>query len=295
MLSCSQSAAGLECASHCKSLVQCLRGQHSLGELLRVRDSTLRASCYLADRVGSSDIPLLQAVEMLFRRLVLSLPVSYLVLRGACLPAAEKSATCIHGWHHKYVCRNDPSGQHTGISEALLREFYLMSQYAAAAYCPGNLNSPGTQVTCPVGNCPLVEAANATTILEFTNIRLSDDSGFVAVDDKNRLIVASFRGTLSRANWMVDLRITKAETGWCDGCSVHKGFWGAWQEIKDKIMPLIERARSEHPDYRVVLTGHSLGAAIATLAATDIRRLGPHYLNVTELVSYSLKHHTPGY
>jgi len=232
---------------------------------------------------------------MLFRWLVSALPVSCLLVQGACLPASENNATCIRDWRSKFVCKNDPSGQHTGISEALLRDLHLMSQYAAAAYCPGNLDSPGTQVTCPVGNCPLVEAANATTMLEFTNIRMSDDSGFVAVDDKNRLVVVSFRGTLSRANWMVDLRMTRGEIGWCEGCSVHNGFWGAWQEIKDKIMPLVEKARSKHPDYRVIITGHSLGAAIATLAATEIRRLGPHYLNATELVSYSLDHHTSHY
>ncbi|MCJ1249667.1 hypothetical protein MMC30_006893 [Trapelia coarctata] len=123
-------------------------------------------------------------------------------------------------------------------------------------------------------------------MLEFTNTKLSDDSGFVAVDDKNKFVVVSFRGTLSKLNWKVDLTLTRRATAWCEGCFVHKGFWEAWQEIRGKIIPLVKQARIEHPDYRVRITGHSLGAAIATLAATEFRMMDPHYLNITELYSY---------
>jgi hypothetical protein len=51
----------------------------------------------------------------------------------------------------------------------------LYEQYSAAAYCPGNFgklpiypnNQGGTTLTCRARNCPLVEAAGATTVLEF--------------------------------------------------------------------------------------------------------------------------------
>lgn len=42
-----------------------------------------------------------------------------------------------------------------------------MEQYSAAAYCTENNNSPGTKLSCHVGNCPRVEAANTITPLEF--------------------------------------------------------------------------------------------------------------------------------
>lgn len=224
---------------------------------------------------------------MLFKWLLSAFLVSCLVVQGICVPMANKIAACRHFWTKKFVCKGDPSGRRIGISEELFHEFRLMAEYAAAAYCPGNLDSPGTQVTCPVGNCPLVEMANATTMLEFTKTKLSDDSGFVAVDDKNKFIVVSFRGTLSKLNWKVDLRLIRRATAWCEGCFVHEGFWEAWEEIRGKIVPLVEQARIEHPDFRVRITGHSLGAALATLAATELRRSDPHYLNVIELVSYS--------
>ena len=64
-----------------------------------------------------------------------------------------------------------------GIPLDLLYQFQLMAQYAAAAYWPGNNNSTDTPLSCssdqckyhPEGNCPLVEAANATTSVEFKN------------------------------------------------------------------------------------------------------------------------------
>ncbi|TVY87816.1 Lipase [Lachnellula willkommii] len=36
-------------------------------------------------------------------------------------------------------------------------------------------------------------------------------------------------------------------------------------------MPAVSTALLEHPDYRIVVTGHSLGAAVGTLAAVDLR------------------------
>jgi hypothetical protein len=42
-----------------------------------------------------------------------------------------------------------------------------MKQYADAAYCQENNNSPGDKVSCHFNNCPLVQAANTTTLAEF--------------------------------------------------------------------------------------------------------------------------------
>jgi len=39
-------------------------------------------------------------------------------------------------------------------------------------------------------------------------------------------------------------------------------------------METLNHTMSQHPDYEVVVVGHSLGAAVATLAATDIRGKG---------------------
>lgn len=64
----------------------------------------------------------------------------------------------------KIVNRNNSDIE---VPADLLEEFVFYGQYSAAAYCEGNNNSTGDKVTCSVGNCPLVEAADTTTLTEF--------------------------------------------------------------------------------------------------------------------------------
>ena len=83
-----------------------------------------------------------------------------------------------------------------GISKDLLDDFRLMSQYCAASYWPGNNNSTDTPIQCPgagckyipEGNCPLVEAANATTTVEFKDTPKFDNHGEVIVTLKANII-----------------------------------------------------------------------------------------------------------
>jgi hypothetical protein len=50
----------------------------------------------------------------------------------------------------------------------LLDELSLFEQYSAAAYCPGdNDQNASAAITCDAGNCPLVQAAAAESIVEF--------------------------------------------------------------------------------------------------------------------------------
>jgi hypothetical protein len=55
-----------------------------------------------------------------------------------------------------------------GIQADELNTFKLMQQYAAAAYCASNYNSPGDQIQCAAGNCPQVEAADSATVIEYS-------------------------------------------------------------------------------------------------------------------------------
>jgi hypothetical protein len=56
----------------------------------------------------------------------------------------------------------------TGIAPNLLGNFRLMEQYASAAYCSNNYDSTGDQIECSTGNCPLVQDADSTTVVEYS-------------------------------------------------------------------------------------------------------------------------------
>jgi hypothetical protein len=59
-----------------------------------------------------------------------------------------------------------------------------------------------------------------------------------------------------------------------DGGRAHKGFQRGVAEVSDQLSTYLQGLRQAQPGMRVLLTGHSLGAAMATLAALDLNRQG---------------------
>ncbi|USP81896.1 uncharacterized protein yc1106_09170 [Curvularia clavata] len=160
------------------------------------------------------------------------------------------------------------------VSSSVLDQLQFFSQYSAAAYCLGNNNSPNTKVTCPQGNCARVEAANTNTLTEFENSLLSDVTGFVATDTTNKLIVISFRGSRSVRNWLTNVQFPVIPTTICNNCSASTGFWNSWLEAQSNVIAAVTKGKQQFPDFKVVATGHSLGGALAGLAAGVLRSQG---------------------
>lgn len=100
----------------------------------------------------------------------------------------------------------------------------------------------------------------------------SDSQGFAAYDPEERLALLAFRGTQS--DTLRDLlinaqfRMVKA-AGWGEA-RLHQGFVRA----ASAIWPAVEEWLSQSAAQRLLVCGHSLGAAVATLIAWRARHLG---------------------
>jgi len=60
----------------------------------------------------------------------------------------------------------------------------------------------------------------------------------------------------------------------CGNCTVHSGFFTSWLHTRDIILPSLKEAKKRYPNYSLHLVGHSLGGAVASLAALEFETMG---------------------
>lgn len=104
---------------------------------------------------------------------------------------------------------------------------------------------------------------DTTAFFSISAGHLVDTQGFLTTDNERGLSVLAFRGT--EADKVTDLA-TDADippTSWSEGGNVHTGFAKALLAAWPQIGPLLQEGQGT-----LLFTGHSLGAALATLAAS---------------------------
>jgi hypothetical protein len=162
----------------------------------------------------------------------------------------------------------DPPPWHPGDLPTLRaaysdRTAALMAYFAAFAYS-NTIKAKGL-----IGVPPELAVLGFSRLTAFHN-DLTDGWAYVAEGDA--LIVLAFRGTRSAANWETDLHAWLIHPAGTDGSlRVHEGFYRAFERLSDgakgirqKIREIEAATAGRIPIY---ITGHSLGGALAQIAA----------------------------
>lgn len=116
--------------------------------------------------------------------------------------------------------------------------------------------------------CDRVANVQLVTVLENEEY---GTRGYVAVDAAHDRVILSIRGSVNDQNKVEDAMFWKRHFSAAPvGVEVHSGFLSAYQAIRKDILDAIAAGLNECLGCSVVSTGHSLGAAMATLAAAEL-------------------------
>ncbi|KAI1016627.1 hypothetical protein LB504_006988 [Fusarium proliferatum] len=156
-----------------------------------------------------------------------------------------------------------------GVTTTDFSNFKFYIQHGAAAYCNSEA-AAGSKITCSNNGCPTVQGNGATIVTSFVGSK-TGIGGYVATDSARKEIVVSFRGSINIRNWLTNLDFGQEDCSLVSGCGVHSGFQRAWNEISSQATAAVASARKANPSFKVISTGHSLGGAVAVLAAANLR------------------------
>ena len=135
--------------------------------------------------------------------------------------------------------------------------------FCGASYCsPSNIKVWDVSTTAAL-------YPNVQQIHVFTN-STGDNLGFSAYDPNTDSIFLVFRGSDNIENWIENLDTVMTSYPFCSGCQVHAGFYAAYNDIRADVVSIMTSMRQQYPNSQMIVTGHSLGAAIATLAYVDL-------------------------
>ncbi|KAL5494551.1 hypothetical protein ACEPAI_12 [Sanghuangporus weigelae] len=113
------------------------------------------------------------------------------------------------------------------------------------------------------------------TVVKTLNDAQTDTQGFVVRDDSEKQIIAAFRGSTSIQDFLTDFSIARVPFSSpgvtnTNNAKAHFGFLSAFNSVASDMLSAVSSELQAHPDYELISTGHSLGAALASLGGVSL-------------------------
>ncbi|RAW27126.1 hypothetical protein PC110_g16484 [Phytophthora cactorum] len=95
--------------------------------------------------------------------------------------------------------------------------------------------------------------------------------GLVGYSQLYDALVVAFRGSMDVTNWLDNLTFLKRRAyAQFPGVMVHQGFYWAYRSVASQVLDTLHKLRKEHPHASLMVTGHSLGGAVAAICAFEL-------------------------
>ncbi|GJE86096.1 lipase family protein [Phanerochaete sordida] len=109
----------------------------------------------------------------------------------------------------------------------------------------------------------------STLVLGFRG-DVADLPGYVAYRAPKKQLIVAISGTARVRHALYDVNFRKIRHPVGRGCAVHAGFWKLYRGVRRQALEGIDRGMGEFEVEEIVLTGHSMGGAVAYLLAIDL-------------------------
>ncbi|KAK2768715.1 hypothetical protein FQN54_000571 [Arachnomyces sp. PD_36] len=142
-------------------------------------------------------------------------------------------------------------------------------------------------ITGILANGTCASPSNDAELISYININSTDTQAALWKSPSTGEIIVGIPGTDSDIDSGTDFDFILTEYESlnidCEDCKVHHGFLGAWNSLAPVLSEQLAAALEENPEYNTVISGHSLGGAIAAFAFASLKN-GPY--RVTSAYTY---------
>lgn len=191
---------------------------------------------------------------------------------------------------------------HEPVSSTNYTQLYTAVLFCLLAYCITKLYNDGENL---LAQChPRRASANEPLQWEVVDViqppssRLSGSCVF-ALNHTDHQVVLAFRGTTTAADRLIDVRIKRVEWMPMNGESdpfeppsrkhhptsrlLHEGFYTVIRRMmtENRLLDKAKELLAQHAGYRLMITGHSLGGALALIAGLEFSLAGTQPVVVT--------------
>ena len=128
-----------------------------------------------------------------------------------------------------------------------------------------------SQATYCMTQTSMWDCITCDTTNSYDNILIQNGEQVIfGYNEEYESIFVSFRGSENIQNWMSNIQVSQTTPYPETNIAVEKGFYNLFDSLQSNIYKAIDELVEKYNTNELLLTGHSLGAALATLNAFDI-------------------------